>query len=83
MDNEQVIQNWRERIIALCESKLGRNLVAKEVDYVNSLDTFLALEYLQNEAELAAAEELSNHLEEVVSFFEISLVTTEARDKKH
>lgn len=82
MENEQVIQNWRERIIALCESKLGRNFVAKEVDYVNSLDTFLALEYLQNEAELASTEELSNHLGEAVSFFEIGLVSIESRDKK-
>ncbi|MFT6092904.1 MAG: hypothetical protein ACJA2Q_000793 [Pseudohongiellaceae bacterium] len=73
MEKEELVQNWRERIIALCESKLGRKLIAKEVAYISSLNTFLALEYLQNEAELAAANELEIHLEEVVSLFENSV----------
>ncbi len=73
MQKEELVQNWRERIIALCESKLGRKLIAKEVAYISSLNTFLALEYLQNEAELAASNELEIHLEEVVSLFENSI----------
>jgi hypothetical protein len=73
MQKEELVQNWRERIIALCESKLGRKLIAKEVAYISSLNTFLALEYLQNEAELAASNELEIHLEEVVSLFENSV----------
>ncbi|MFT4887726.1 MAG: hypothetical protein ACJA2D_002876 [Pseudohongiellaceae bacterium] len=72
MQKKELVQNWRERIITLCESKLGRKLMAKEVDYISSLNTFLALEYLQNEAELAATNELEIHLEEVVSLFENS-----------
>lgn len=79
MEDEEVVQNWRERIIALCESKLGRKFATKEIDYVNSLNSFLALEYLQNEAELAAAQELASHLDEVVSLFEISIVSIESK----
>ena len=73
MQKEELVQNWRERIIALCESKLGRKLIAKEIAYISALNTFLALEYLQNEAELAATNELEIHLEEVVSLFENSI----------
>jgi hypothetical protein len=73
MQKEELVQNWRERIIALCESKLGRKLITKEIAYIGSLDTFQALEYLQNEAELAASNELEIHLEEVVSLFENSI----------
>jgi len=73
MQKEELVQNWRERIIALCESKLGRKLIAKEIAYISALNTFLALEYLQNEAELAAPNELEIHLEEVVSLFENSI----------
>lgn len=71
MDKEELVQNWREKIIDMCKAKLGRNLTAIEIDYVNSLDTFLALEYLQNESELASMEELENHLQETVSLFEV------------
>ena len=74
MENEELVQNWRVRIIDLCESKLGRHLIAKEIKYVNSLNTFLTLEYLQNEAELASEGELEDHLKEALSFFEIKIV---------
>ena len=74
MENEELVQNWRIRIIDLYESKLGRHLIAKEIKYVNSLNTFLTLEYLQNEAELASEGELEDHLKEALSFFEIKIV---------
>lgn len=70
-EKAEALQNWRNRIIDLCEAKLGRKLETIELEYVGSLDSFLSLEYLQNEAELASVNELEDHLKEAISLFDV------------
>jgi hypothetical protein len=62
MDNEKVVLNWQRKIIAECESRLGRKLTASEEHFICSRGGFLALEMIEDTVMSLTGDELVAYL---------------------
>lgn len=62
MDNEDLVREWQNRIIAICEERLGRPLSSRERLFITSRAGFIALEMIEDAVSDASAEEIGKLL---------------------
>jgi hypothetical protein len=67
MDNQDLVNNWQQKIIDLCESKLDRELNLAELQFIRSKNSFLGLEFIEAEVSALTKMELQEFLDQGVT----------------
>ena len=62
MDNQELIENWQNEIIKICEIKLSRKLTSLEFSFIRSKQAFMGLEFIEDEMKAASREEVEAFL---------------------
>lgn len=62
MDNEDLVKNWHNKIVAICEKKLERRLSDPELKFVASRGGFMALEMIEDTVSSITGDELASYL---------------------
>lgn len=62
MDNQKLINQWREVIIKKAEKKLHRKLTNNELKFINSRSGFIALEMIEETVTYYNINELERYL---------------------
>jgi hypothetical protein len=62
MDNRDLVENWRARLIQQCQQRLDRELTPKEQGFITSRGSFIALEAIDDTVKTLRGLELESYL---------------------
>lgn len=62
MENKKLVIHWYERIIEICEMKLGRKLSVKKLEFIHCSKGFIALEMIEETVNDLSDLELKSYL---------------------
>ena len=62
MDNQNIVAQWHEKILSVCESKLERKLSGVERKFILDHGGFIALELIEDSVATMSSEELQAFL---------------------
>lgn len=62
MDKHELVENWRNAVLAECRRKLGRDLTRAEEDYIALQSRFIALETVEGSVKSMLGKQLDGYL---------------------
>lgn len=67
MNNQKLVRTWQNKIVEICESKLGRTLRSDELGAITSVGGFLALEMVEDTVRETPPDEIEQYLVSIVA----------------